>query len=298
MSGKPSGLLVPIITPFDATTGEVAPIHLRENTRTLLDAGANGVVAAGSTGEASLLSESEFRQLLEWLRDVVPSDKWLVAGTGRESSRATVAACRAAAETGADAALVRAPCYYHPVLTQAGLLDHFRHVADESPIPLLLYNFPRYTHVPLTPALVEALSRHENVWGAKDSTGDLENFAAYRKAAPNWSLFMGSGALYYAALEMDATGAIAAVANFAAGPTAEIGTRFAQGDRSGAGVAQESVAPLHRGIVGTLGVPGVKAAMDMVGLAGGPPRLPLAPVGRKEQEQIRTLLVHSQLLTA
>jgi len=298
VSAKPSGLLVPITTPFDPTTGDVAPVHLRANTRRLLDAGADGIVAAGSTGEASLLSEEEFTQVLGWLRDAVPDDKWFVAGAGRESTRGTIVACRAAADAGADAALVRAPSYYHAVLTQSGLIEHFRRVADESPIPILLYNFPRYTHVPLTPALVQALSRHENVWGAKDSTGDLENFAAFKAAAPEWALFMGSGALYYAALEMDAVGAIAAVACFAVELTAAIGKHFFRGDKTGAGVAQEAVAPLHRSIVGALGVPGVKAAMDVVGLAGGLPRSPLSPLGKKELEQVRSLLAQAQLVGA
>lgn len=298
MSARPAGLLVPIATPFDQVTGDVAPVHLRENARALLDAGAQGIVAAGSTGEASLLSEAEFREVVGWLRDVVPDDKWLVAGAGRESTRATVAACRAAAAEGADAALVRAPTYYHPVLTEPGLIDHFRRTADESPVPILLYNFPRYTHVPLTPSLVAALAGHENIWGAKDSSGDLENFAAYHDAAPGWALFMGSGALYYAALEMDAAGAIAAVANFAAGPTAEIGERFRRGDKAGAGTAQERVAPLHRQIVGAMGVPGIKAAMDAVGLRGGPPRAPLTPAPPKARERIGALLAEAQLVGA
>ncbi|MGD2135779.1 MAG: dihydrodipicolinate synthase family protein, partial [Gemmatimonadales bacterium] len=154
---------------------------------------------------------------------------------------------------------------------------------------------PRDTHVPLTPTLVAALAGHENIWGAKDSTGDLENFAAYHDAAPAWSLFMGSGALYYAALEMDAAGAIAAVANFAVRPTAQIGVHFRGGDKAAAGAAQERVAPLHRQIVGTLGVPGIKAAMDVVGLAGGPPRLPLVPVSHKTRAHIESLVSEAQL---
>ena len=167
MSERPRGLLVPLTTPFDPSTGDVAPVHLRDHARTMLGAGAAGIVAAGSTGEASLLSEDEYRQVLEWLRDVVPEDRWLVAGAGRESTRATVAACRAAAEGGANAVLVRAPAYYAPVITAAGLLDHFREVADQSPVPLLLYNFPKYTHVALSEALVSGLASLQNVWGSR-----------------------------------------------------------------------------------------------------------------------------------
>jgi len=290
MAARPNGLIVPLTTPFDTTTGEVAPVHLRENTRALLDRGAIGVVACGSTGEAALLDDHEYSQVVGWLRDVVPPDRYLVVGAGRESTRATVAACRVAADGGGDAVLVRPPSYYAPSLTPQALTDHFRRVADESPLPVFLYNMPKYTHISLSEGLVSALADHENVWGAKDSSGDLKNFAAYKDAAPNWALFMGSGALYYAGLEMGAAGAIAATGCFATRTTAEIGAAFASGDKRRAGAAQEVVAPLHRGIVGGFGVPGVKAAVDAVGLAGGPVRPPLRDLDDRDRHRVAELL--------
>ncbi len=296
MTERPRGLLVPVTTPFDPTTGDVAPVHLRDNARAVLAAGAAGIVAAGSTGEASLLSEAEFRQVVAWMRDVVPDGRWLVAGSGRESTRATIEACRVAAEAGADAALVRAPSYYGPVFTSASLIDHFRMIADASPIPIILYNFPRYTHVALTEQLVAALAKHENIWGAKDSSGDLKVFAAFRDAAPEWSLFVGPGALFYPALELGAAGAIAAVACFAAVPTVAVYQAFDRGDRAASGAAQERVAPLHRMIVGELGVPGIKLAMDVVGLFGGSPRPPIPPIGNKDRRRVADLLREAELL--
>ncbi len=287
---------MPVTTPFDPTTGDVAPVHLRDNARAVLAAGAAGIVAAGSTGEASLLSEAEFRQVVAWMRDVVPDGRWLVAGSGRESTRATIEACRVAAEAGADAALVRAPSYYGPVFTSASLIDHFRMIADASPIPIILYNFPRYTHVALTEQLVAALAKHENIWGAKDSSGDLKVFAAFRDAAPEWSLFVGPGALFYPALELGAAGAIAAVACFAAVPTVAVYQAFDRGDRAASGAAQERVAPLHRMIVGELGVPGIKLAMDVVGLFGGSPRPPIPPIGNKDRRRVADLLREAELL--
>lgn len=295
MSDRPRGLLVPLTTPFDPTTGEVAPVHLRENARAVLSAGAAGLVAAGSTGEAPLLSEEEYRQLVAWLRDVVPNGHWLIAGAARESTRATVQACKVAADEGADAVLVRAPAYYAPSLTSAALIEHFRRVADESPLPIFLYNIPQYTHLPLGEALVGTLAAHDNIWGAKDSSGDLKNFAAYRDAAPSWTLFMGSGALYYAALELGASGAIAAVGNFAAELAVAIGSSFEAGDKSAAGATQELLAPLHRTIVGSMGVPGIKAAMDLVGLAGGPVRPPLADLCPRDRERVAALLAEARL---
>jgi len=287
---RPNGLLVPLTTPFDSATGDIAPIHLRDNSRALLDVGVDGLVACGTTGEAALLSEEEYRNVVSWLRDVVPGDRWLIAGAGRESTRATISACRVAADEGADAVLVRAPAYYAPSLTGAALTTHFERVADESPVPVLLYNMPKYTHIAMTDSLFSSLADHSNIWGAKDSSGDIKNFAGYRDAVPHWTLLVGSGALYYAALEMGGAGAIAATGCFAARQTLEIGVAFAADDRRRAGAAQEVVAPLHREIVGCFGVAGVKAAVDFVGLAGGPVRPPLRDLPDKDRDKVRGIL--------
>jgi len=125
----------------------------------------------------------------------------------------------------------------------------------------------------------------------------LKNFAAYRDAVPDWTLFMGSGALYYAALELGAAGAIAATGCFAATLTCEVGSAFAAGDSQRAGKAQERVAPLHREIVGGLGIAGVKAAIDAVGLVGGPVRPPLCDLSERDRTKVTGLLREAGLST-
>lgn len=290
MQKGPGGLLVPITTPFDPVSGDVAPVSLRENARVLLQQGVDGIVPCGSTGEASLLDDTECRSIVAWLRDVVPTERWLIAGAGRESTRATIAACCAAAEEGADAVLVRPPAYYAPAMTNPALVAHFRRVADESPVPVFLYNMPKYTHVSLSDSLFATLADHPNIWGAKDSSGDMKNFAAYRDAVPDWTLLVGSGGLYYAALEMGAAGAIAATGCFAAAATRRIGEAYATGDKRGAGAAQELIGPLHKEIVAGLGVAGIKAAVDAVGLAGGPMRPPLTDLSEHDRNRVRELV--------
>jgi 4-hydroxy-2-oxoglutarate aldolase len=284
------GVLVPVTTPFDPVTGDLAPVPLRENARAYLAAGAAGIVAAGSTGEASLLDETEFRQIVEWLRDVVPPERAFVVGAGRESTRAAVEACRVAGECGADAVLVRAPAYYGSSLSPAALTDHFRRIADASPVPVLLYNIPKYTHLAISDRLLAALADHENVAGAKDSSGDLKNFAAYTQAAPRWAHFMGSGVHLYAALELGAVGGILASANPATALACSVWEAWTAGDRVAAGAAQERLTPVNKLVVGELGVPGVKAALDAVGRAGGPVRPPLANLGATDRDRIATTL--------
>ena len=292
------GVLAPITTPFDAETGDVAPVALRSLTRELLGRGLNGILVSGSTGEAPLLDADEQARLVEWLREVVPDDRWLVAGTGAESTRATVRATERAAAAGADAVLVRPPAYFGPGLAPAALADHYLRVADASPVPVLVYNIPKYTHVMLHDSVLRALADHERVIGFKDSSGDLKVLANYRAAAPRLRSLVGSGALFYPALELGADGGVLAVACFAADQCVALYRAFRADDRRAAGAGQERLTPLAREIVGALGVPGVKAAMDLVGLAGGPVRPPLAPLDAKQRARVAELLAGAGLQAA
>lgn len=285
------GVLAPITTPFDSATGEVAPAHLRHNVTRLIEAGLDGVVVAGSTGESALLDPEEQRRMIGWVREVLPDQRWLLAGTGAESTRQAVALTRAAGAEGADAVLVRPPGYFASAVSPASLADYYRAVADASPVPVLVYNIPKYTHLPIAAGLLQQLVSHANIVGVKDSSGDAKNLAAYRDAAPGWSVFVGSGSLLYQALELGCDGGILAAACFAAELCARIVVAFRAGDREGAGRLQERLGPLDKEVVGRLGPAGVKAAMDAVsgGLYGGPVRAPLAPVAPADRERVAKL---------
>ncbi len=285
-----AGVIAPITTPFDSATGEVAPVHLRQNVSRLVAAGLAGVVVAGSTGESALLDPEEQRRLVGWVREVLPDRAWLIAGTGAEATRQAVLLTRAAAAEGADAVLVRPPGYFSAAVSPASLADYYRAVADASPIPVLVYNIPKYTHLPIAAGLLQQLAVHANVVGVKDSSGDAKNLAAYRDAAPAWSVFVGSAALLYAALELGCDGGILAAACFAAATCVELHAAFRAGDRERAGRLQERLVPLDKEIVGKLGPGGVKAAMDAVGLYGGPVRAPLAPVVPADRERVARLV--------
>lgn len=285
------GVLGPVVTTFDDATGDLAAIPFRANVRAHLDAGLSGVVVAGSTGEAALLEEHERQRLLEWARAIVPDDRWLIAGIGAESTRLTIRRAQDAAERGADAALVVAPHYYGAQMTPEALVAHFRRIADESPLPLILYNIPKYVHFPLAPGLVRALAGHENLIGIKDSSGDLTQLGAYLDAqSDRFTVLTGSGSGLYPALEMGARGGVLAVGLFAAPLSVSLCRSFASGDMAAAGRAQERLTPLARTIVGELGVAGVKAALDLVGLVGGPVRAPLLPLRAPARERVAELL--------
>jgi 4-hydroxy-2-oxoglutarate aldolase len=291
MSKVLGGVLGPVVTTFDEATGDLAAIPFRANLRAHLDAGLSGIVVAGSTGEAALLEEHERHRLLEWARAVVPDEKWLITGAGAESTRLTIRRANEAAERGADAVLVVAPHYYGAQMTPEALATHFRKVADESSIPVILYNIPKYVHFTLAAGLIQELATHGNVIGIKDSSGDLAQLGAYLNAqSARFTVLTGSGAGLYPSLEMGARGGILADALFAAPVTVALCRAFATGDTVAAGRAQERLVPLARTIVGELGVAGVKAAMDLVGLDGGPVRSPLLPLRPAARERVSELL--------
>lgn len=292
------GVFAPAATPFDRVTGEAEVVALRANVRAWMRAPLAGVVLFGSTGEGVLLDEDERVRLLEATRELVDGGRLLLAGTGAESTRATIRLCRAAAAAGADAVLVQPPAYYRPQMTPEALRDHFTAVAEASPVPVVLYQVPpRFSGVELPPGLVGELSRHPNVAGIKDSSGDLKSVAALVDACPRGcAVLAGSGAVLYGAMEVGAVGGILGVAVLMPEECAAIHRAFRGGDLARAGRIQERVAPLHKRVVADLGVPGVKAALDLLGLHGGPPRSPLKPLRPKETETVRDALAAARLL--
>ena len=289
------GVLAPITTPFDAG-GELSVSDLRRNVEALLGAGLDGIVVAGSTGEAPLLEEHERGALVAATRSLVPTDRWLLAGVGAEGTRETVHRARSAAERGADAVLVVAPHYFtsavEPPVRDAQLRAHYLQVADASPVPVVLYSIPKYMHFPLGPELVAELARHENVVGIKDSSGDPALLGGYLAVAraERFVVLTGSGGGLAPALAAGAVGGILAVALFAPSLALAVRDAHRRGDAAAAADVQRRLVPLAREIVAGMGVAGVKAALDAVGLAGGDPRTPLLPATAEERKRVAALL--------
>ncbi len=286
-----AGVFAPVVTPFAAWPGEVDLAAFRGNAVALLDAGVDGLVLAGSTGEAALLEDAERRVLLDAARAVVPGDRWLIAGCGAESTRQTVKRCAAARGAGADAALVVAPHYYTSAMTAAALREHYRRVADESPVPVILYNIPKYMHFALPAELVAELAAHENVIGIKDSSGDLALLDAYLAAqSPTFSVLTGNGGQLHEAMRRGARGGILAVCDFAFPLVKAVREAVEGGDHAAAAAAQAPLAALAKAIVAEGGVPAIKAAMDHVGLVGGFVRGPLRDLSASGREAVAALL--------
>ncbi|GAC1656413.1 MAG: dihydrodipicolinate synthase family protein [Gemmatimonadaceae bacterium] len=295
MSARPGSsalatVLVPVATPFSPTTGDVDLAAFERNLVAHLARGVGGIVVAGSTGEAALLDEAERTRLGECARRIVPREMPLIVGVGGESTRLTVARSRRAGEMGASAVIVVAPHYYAPNMSDAALRTHYLRVADSSPIPVLLYNIPKYAHFVLAPALVADLAGHQNVCGIKDSSGDLELLQGYLASqSPTFSVLTGHGGTFGPALAHGARGGILAAALFAPSLARAVLTSAGNGGSTGLH-PQQQLTVLSRDIVGALGVPGIKAAMDVVGLTGGPVRPPLLPLSPADRRRVADLV--------
>jgi 4-hydroxy-2-oxoglutarate aldolase len=297
---KLEGVILPVTTPFDGSTGELEPVSFRENLRAWLNEGVHGFVIAGSTGEAPLLDADEIVQLVEWARDIVPPERLLIAGTGAESMRTTVRLTRAVAQAGADAVLVRSPAYYRGRMDAETVRLHFEAVAESIPIPLVLYNVPQFVPVEITAGLLAELGSHPNIVGIKDSTGDLKILGALLDAASpqgNCDVLVGAGSKLYAALELGASGGIVAVGCIAPRVAVDVYELFKAGELGPAGAAQGKITAPHNTIVRDLGVPGVKCALDLLGYVGGEPRPPLRTLSDKGRRQVWDELKSARLLS-
>lgn len=291
--------MVPAVTPFDRATGAIARGAFQDNLKAHLSQGVSGVLVAGSSGEAALLDDAERATLIGWAREVVPADKWLLAGVGSESTRQTIARAKTAETQGADAVLVVAPHYYLKRTTEAALRAHYQAVADASPIPVLLYNIPAYAHLVLPPTLIGVMSEHANVIGMKDSAGNLpvlEEYLAHR--SDSFRVLTGSGGTTAQALRMGVAGAILANALYAGPLVMSLLEAHTNGDDMLANELQARLTPLALDIAAAFGPAGLKAALDLVGLNGGAPRSPLLSLNAEEVEIVKARLESAGMVPA
>ncbi|MBZ5528478.1 MAG: dihydrodipicolinate synthase family protein [Acidobacteriia bacterium] len=285
-----SGIFPALTTPFGAD-GAVALADLKHNVSLYNKTGLAGYLAIGSTGESVLLEETEREAVLAAVKEAAAPGKILIAGTGAESTAATIRWTRRAAELGYQAALVKTPYYFKPMYKAEVLAAHFRRVADASPIPVLLYSVPQFTGVALEAGEVEALAAHPNIVGLKESSGNVQRVGEIIAAAPAaFQVLVGSASTLNVSLVTGARGGILALACVLPELCVELYRLARGGSAEGARRLQEALLPASRVIVGANGPAGVKCAMESRGYRGGPPRLPLQPLGEAARQEIGKIL--------
>jgi 4-hydroxy-tetrahydrodipicolinate synthase len=282
------GVIPPLVTPFHADGG----LDLEAFSGSLEALAAHdfaGFLALGSTGEASSLDEDEKLLLVAAARRTVPG-RFLLVGTGLESTRATVAFTRKVIDLGADAVLVLTPCYYKNRMTVEALRRHFEAVADASSVPVYLYSVPAFTGLPWPAEITPALAAHPRIRGIKESSGDINLFARITASVPNgFEVACGNAAVIYPALCLGAAGGVLGVSNCSPKATLALYKAFCGGDHEKARRIQRALLPLVSVAV-THGVAGLKLAMSLAGMRGGTVRAPLLPAAPGLVEEVRPLL--------
>lgn len=268
------GVLPPVVTPFK--NEELDLEAFESNLKALNQTGLSGYVVLGSTGESVYLDEREKEMVLASAREAAAPGKQLVMGTGQESTRAAIHLTRLAAKHGADFVLVVTPAYFKGQMTADALMTHFTRVADDSPIPVLLYNVPQFTALNLLPEVVAQLAQHPNIQGIKDSTGDIAQLTEIIRMVPReFAVLVGSDTVFYPALCVGATGGVLATPNVIPDLLVELFNLFLEGRHLEALNLQRRINPLASLVLKDYGVGGIKLAMDMMGFQGGGVRSPL-----------------------
>ncbi|PYR91601.1 MAG: dihydrodipicolinate synthase family protein, partial [Acidobacteria bacterium] len=246
-----------MVTPFDET-GMVRYDAFERNVEEYLKAGLEGYLVLGSNGESVYLEHSEKLKLIEAARKRIPSSMTLLAGTGVESTRATIELTKQAAERGVDAVLVKNPFYFKSQMTFDVYLNHYTAVAEASPVPVIIYNVPVFTGVPLQSRLVIELAKHPNIGGLKDSSGDVKLISEVVWNTDKFPVLAGAAPTLFPAMAAGARGGIVAIACAAPKAALSLYRAFAAGDYKKAGVIQRIIAPAAGAVTERYGIAGLK----------------------------------------
>lgn len=284
------GVFPPLPTSFDKNE-ELYAEKIAFNIERLSAFNLAGFLILGSNGEMVMLSHDEKVRAYNIAREAIAKDKLMLAGTGAESTRETISLTKAAAAAGADAVLVLNPCYYKGLMTTDALKTHYHAVADASPIPVIIYNMPANTGMDMAADQIVAIASHDNVIGMKDSGGNVVKMGdILRQVKPQFQILAGSAGFLLPALSMGAVGAIMALANIAPAQCIAIHEAFLKGDMETARAIQHEMIPVNTAVTARWGVPALKAAMDSLGLYGGPVRKPSLPLTPEVTKQLLDIL--------
>jgi 4-hydroxy-2-oxoglutarate aldolase len=286
---KLQGIYPPIVTPFDHN-GELYQAKVRHNVEKWNRTAVSGYAVCGSTGESVMLTTEEKLRLWGWVAEYAAPEKLLIAGTGMESVRETVALTNQAADLGYKLAMVRTPHYYKNLLNNAADQKlFFRAVADQARIPLMIYNWPQATGLDIPAEAVIELSEHPNVIAIKESSGSLEKIMKMvGESKPAFQVLSGSAPTLWPCFMVGCVGAVLAYANAAPYSTIAIWEAWRAREYEAAADWQNRIARAAVLVTVKHGIPGLKYAMDLNGYYGGPPRLPLTlpcPEAKREIEE-------------
>lgn len=282
-----SGIYPPIATPFTPTE-DVDYQRLDDNIKKYSNFPFRGLVVQGSNGEYPYLTVEERVEVVERVRRALPKDKLVMAGSGCESTRATVLMSQRMAEAGADCLLVVTPCFYRGRMDSRTLINHYTKVADCSPVPLVLYSVPANTGLDLPVDAVLQLSHHPNIIGLKDSGGDISRIAVtvQKTRAQGFQVLAGSAGFLMAAYAVGAVGGVCALANVLGQQVCDLAQLCVSGRWDEARELQYRLIEPNAAVTRQYGVPALKQAMEWFGYHGGVCRSPLQPLSPADSARL------------
>lgn len=288
------GLFTAIVTPFDRK-GNLDEEGLKRNIDFQIENGVNGVVPVGTTGESATLNEDEHKRVIEISVEHVNGRCLVIAGTGSNNTTEAIEYTRHAKESGADVALLITPYYNKP--TQEGIYQHYKKIAETVDIPMILYTVPGRTMVNIEPQTMERLSKIHNIIGLKDASGSLDQVTReIQLCGKDFILLSGDDSMNFPIISLGGKGAVSVVSNIAPGLLRESVWTALDGNLDKARELHYKLYPLFKVLFIETNPAPVKAAMEMLGLAAGEPRLPLVPVSSESREKIRKVLADMGLL--
>lgn len=272
------GSATALVTPFhsDFSVNQEKFVELIERQ---IAGGTQALVINGTTGEAATLSKEEQLDCLKLAIEVVNHRIPVIAGTGSNNTAVALASTLAAQEASADAAMLVTP--YYNKTSQAGLIAHFTHIADQTDIPILIYAVPSRTNQPLTVETMVELAKHPRIIGMKDATSD----AAYamdilrQVENPDFALYSGNDDVVVPYLAAGAAGVISTVGNLLPAPMQVICAAAERGDWTLARKIQYELLPVIQAVFAEVNPIGTKAGLNIMDLEVGVPRLPLVKMG-------------------
>ncbi len=284
-------LLTAMATPF-TKDGEVAYDEAANLARFLIENGSDGVVVAGTTGESPVLTKEEKLKLFSVVKEAVGEKGIVIAGTGSNNTTETINLTKKAAETGVDGAMVVTPYYNKP--SQEGLYQHFKAVAQETDLPIIMYNVPGRTSVNLLPATVVRLAQIKNICAVKEASGNLDQVAEIKRGVPeDFLIYSGDDSITLPMLAVGGCGVISVASHVAGKMIKEMIENFFSGKIKEAAELHLKLFPLYKILFITTNPVPVKAALNLMGLNAGEPRLPLVPATEQEVEAIRRVMAET-----
>ena len=281
------GIHTAIIPPFRG--GQVDEEALRNLVERQIDAGIDGLVPCGSTGESATLSHLEHRRVVEIVIETAAGRVPVIAGAGSNSTREAIEFTMHAKDAGAQAALLLSPYYNKP--TQEGIYAHYAAVAHETRLPIVVYNIPGRTASNISAETVGRLARIENIIGIKEASGDLDQMAhIIAKSPADFAVVSGDDSLTLPLLALGGKGVISTSANVAPKQMCELVRRFAAGDLPGAQEIHYRLLPLFDALFCETNPIPLKAAIATLGWCADEIRLPLTRISDVHLEHLKVVL--------